>query len=138
MLLVNIGKYFEETIDTFVSLQRYYEQSFQIRHQITVLFFILPSFPLPRQSCAQFLRSNEAAVLEAVGLVAATDQVEIFGEQAGNGIGGGGNQCSAHYGVRSNSNPGIGAIQHTNNATGGFHHYSSASHAPKRRASDTP
>ncbi|XP_016767200.1 protein CBFA2T2 isoform X2 [Apis mellifera] len=90
------------------------------------------------QSCAQFLRSNEAAVLEAVGLVAATDQVEIFGEQTGNGIGGGGNQCSAHYGVRSNSNPGIGAIQHTNNATGGFHHYSSASHAPKRRASDTP
>ncbi|XP_076672131.1 CBFA2/RUNX1 partner transcriptional co-repressor nervy isoform X2 [Andrena cerasifolii] len=93
------------------------------------------------QSCAQFLRSNEAAVLEAVGLVAAGEPVEIFGEQAGNGqaSGNGGNQCSAHYGVRSNSNPGVGAIQHTNNATGGLHHYSStAPHAPKRRASDTP
>ncbi|OAD57071.1 Protein CBFA2T3 [Eufriesea mexicana] len=96
------------------------------------------------QSCAQFLRSNEAAVLEAVGLMAAAEQVEIFGEHAGNGIGSGngGNQCSsAHYGIRSNSNPGVGgAIQHTNNATAGFHHYSSgtSSHAPKRRASDTP
>ncbi|XP_076239004.1 CBFA2/RUNX1 partner transcriptional co-repressor nervy [Calliopsis andreniformis] len=93
------------------------------------------------QSCAQFLRSNEAAVLEAVGLVAAGEPVEIFGEQAGNGLGSGngGNQCSAHYGVRSNSNPGVGTIQHTNNATGGLHHYSStALHAPKRRASDTP
>ncbi|XP_043264104.1 protein CBFA2T1 [Colletes gigas] len=97
------------------------------------------------QSCAQFLRSNEAAVLEAVGLLAAGEPVEIFGEQAGNGlgsgngIGNGGNQSSAHYGMRSNSNPGVGAIQHTNNATGGLHHYSStAPHAPKRRASDTP
>lgn len=131
MLLVNIGKY-RETIDT-VSLQR---DMIKVSSPFPVLFFPLLFFP--RQSCAQFLRSNEAAVLEAVGLVAATDQVEIFGEQTGNGIGGGGNQCSAHYGVRSNSNPGIGAIQHTNNATGGFHHYSSASHAPKRRASDTP
>ncbi|XP_071865447.1 CBFA2/RUNX1 partner transcriptional co-repressor nervy isoform X1 [Bombus fervidus] len=93
------------------------------------------------QSCAQFLRSNEAAVLEAVGLVTASDHVEIFGEYAGNGTasGNGGNQCPAHYGIRSNSNPGIGAIQHTNNTTPGFHHYSSGtSHAPKRRASDTP
>ncbi|XP_053981135.1 protein CBFA2T2 [Hylaeus volcanicus] len=97
------------------------------------------------QNCAQFLRSNEAAVLEAVGLLAAGEPVEIFGEQAGNGlgsgngIGNGGNQCSAHYGMRSNSNPGVGAIQHTNNATGSLHHYSStAPHAPKRRASDTP
>ncbi|XP_076175334.1 CBFA2/RUNX1 partner transcriptional co-repressor nervy [Ptiloglossa arizonensis] len=97
------------------------------------------------QSCAQFLRSNEAAVLEAVGLLATGEPVEIFGEQtgnglgSGNGIGNGGNQCSAHYGMRSNSNPGVGAIQHTNNATGGLHHYSgTATHAPKRRASDTP
>ncbi|KOC68984.1 Protein CBFA2T3 [Habropoda laboriosa] len=93
------------------------------------------------QSCAQFLRSNEVAVLEAVGLVAAAEPVDIFGEQPGNGIGSGngGNQCSAHYGIRSNSNPGVGSIQHANNTTGGLHHYSSgASHAPKRRASDTP
>lgn len=87
------------------------------------------------------MRSNETAVLEAVGLVAAGEPVEIFGEQAGNGLasGNGGNQCSAHYAARSNSNPGVGAIQHTNNATGGLHHYSgTATHAPKRRASDTP
>lgn len=74
-------------------------------------------------------------------MAAAAEQVEIFGEHAGNGIASGnaGNQCSAHYGIRSNSNPGVGAIQHANNATAGFHHYSSgASHAPKRRASDTP
>ncbi|KZC09084.1 Protein CBFA2T3 [Dufourea novaeangliae] len=97
------------------------------------------------QSSAQFLRSNETAVLEAVGLVSAGEPVEIFGEQAaGNGLGsgngnGGGNQCSSHYGMRSNSNPDVGAIQHTSNATAGLHHYSgNSSHAPKRRASDTP
>ncbi|XP_033338085.1 CBFA2/RUNX1 partner transcriptional co-repressor nervy [Megalopta genalis] len=89
------------------------------------------------QSSAQFLRSNETAVLEAVGLVSSGEPVEIFGEQAGSGNGG--NQCSAHYGMRSNSNPGVGGIQHTGNATGGLHHYSrSEAHAPKRRASDTP
>ncbi|XP_017893612.1 protein CBFA2T3-like isoform X2 [Ceratina calcarata] len=92
------------------------------------------------QNCSQYLQSNEAAVLEAVGLSA--DQVEVFGEHTGNGIGnggGGGNQCSAHYAVRSNSNLSTGGIQHGNNATGGLHHYSSGgSHAPKRRASDTP
>ncbi|KAG7213268.1 hypothetical protein KM043_002568 [Ampulex compressa] len=92
------------------------------------------------QTCAQFLRSNESAVLEAVGLVPAGEPVEIFGEHGGNGIGtgNGGNQCSAHYGIRSNSNPSVGAIQHTNSAAGSLHHYSGTAHAPKRRASDTP
>ncbi|XP_076655000.1 CBFA2/RUNX1 partner transcriptional co-repressor nervy [Halictus rubicundus] len=86
------------------------------------------------QSAAQFLRSNETAVLEAVGLVSSGEPVEIFGEQAGNGSGG-----SAHYGMRSNSNPSVGGIQHTGNATAGLHHYSrNEAHAPKRRASDTP
>ncbi|XP_034187689.2 CBFA2/RUNX1 partner transcriptional co-repressor nervy [Osmia lignaria lignaria] len=87
------------------------------------------------QSCAQFLRSNEAAILEAVGLVSPGESVEVFGEHAGNG----GNQCSAHYGMRSNSNPGVGGNPHVNNTPANLHHYSgSASHAPKRRASDTP
>ncbi|EZA57352.1 hypothetical protein DMN91_003118 [Ooceraea biroi] len=92
------------------------------------------------QSCVQFLRSNESAVLEAVGLVPSGESVEVFGEHGGaNGIGGG-NQCSAHYAMRSNSNPGVGAIQHTagSNAAGALHHYPGVAHAPKRRASDTP
>lgn len=92
------------------------------------------------QSCVQFLRSNESAVLEAVGLVPSGESVEVFGEHGGaNGIGGG-NQCSAHYAMRSNSNPGVGAIQHAvgSNAAGALHHYPGAAHAPKRRASDTP
>lgn len=87
----------------------------------------------------QFLRSNESAVLETVGLVPSGESVEVFGEHGGaNGIGGG-NQCSAHYAMRSNSNPGVGAIQHVagSNATGALHHYSGA-HTTKRRASDTP
>ncbi|XP_029660885.1 protein CBFA2T1 [Formica exsecta] len=91
------------------------------------------------QSCVQFLRSNESAVLETVGLVPSGESVEVFGEHGGaNGIGGG-NQCSAHYAMRSNSNPGVGAIQHAagSNATGALHHYSGA-HTTKRRASDTP
>ncbi|KAG5331069.1 MTG8R protein, partial [Acromyrmex charruanus] len=90
------------------------------------------------QSCVQFLRSNESAVLEAVGLVPSGESVEVFGEHGGaNGIGGG-NQCSTHYAMRSNSNP--GAIQHTvgSNAAGALHHYPGVAHAPKRRASDTP
>ncbi|XP_011698241.1 PREDICTED: protein CBFA2T3 [Wasmannia auropunctata] len=90
------------------------------------------------QSCVQFLRSNESAVLEAVGLVPSGESVEVFGEHGGaNGIGGG-NQCSAHYAMRSNSNP--GAIQHAvgSNAAGALHHYPGVAHAPKRRASDTP
>lgn len=92
------------------------------------------------QSCVQFLRSNESAVLEAVGLVPSGESVEVFGEHGGaNGIGGG-NQCSAHYAMRSNSNPGVGAIQHAvgSNAAGALHHYPGAAHALKRRASDTP
>lgn len=92
------------------------------------------------QNCVQFLRSNESAVLEAVGLVPSGESVEVFGEHGGaNGIGGG-NQCSAHYAMRSNSNPGVGAIQHTagSNAAGALHHYPGVGHAPKRRASDTP
>ncbi|XP_020284027.1 protein CBFA2T3 isoform X2 [Pseudomyrmex gracilis] len=92
------------------------------------------------QSCAQFLRSNESAVLEAVGLVPSGESVEVFGEHGGaNGIAGG-NQCSAHYAMRSNSNPGVGAIQHAagSNTAGALHHYPGAAHAPKRRASDTP
>ncbi|XP_011144731.2 protein CBFA2T3 [Harpegnathos saltator] len=90
------------------------------------------------QSCVQFLRSNESAVLEAVGLVPSGESVEVFGEHGANGIGGG-NQCSAHYTMRSNSNPGVGAIQHTaSNAASALHHYPGAAHAPKRRASDTP
>lgn len=91
------------------------------------------------QSCVQFLRSNESAVLETVGLVSSGESVEVFGEHgAANGIGGG-NQCSAHYAMRSNSNPGVGAIQHAagSNAAGALHHYSGA-HTTKRRASDTP
>ncbi|KAG5318158.1 MTG8R protein, partial [Pseudoatta argentina] len=90
------------------------------------------------QSCVQFLRFNESAVLEAVGLVPSGESVEVFGEHGGaNGIGGG-NQCSTHYAMRSNSNP--GAIQHTvgSNAAGALHHYPGVAHAPKRRASDTP
>lgn len=90
------------------------------------------------QSCVQFLRSNESAVLEAVGLVPSGESVEVFGEHGANGIGGG-NQCSAHYTMRSNSNPGVGGIQHSaSNAAGALHHYPGAAHAPKRRASDTP
>ncbi|KAL6268576.1 hypothetical protein P5V15_001711 [Pogonomyrmex californicus] len=92
------------------------------------------------QSCVQFLRSNESAVLEAVGLVPSGESVEVFGEHGGaNGIGGG-NQCSAHYAMRSNSNPSVGAIQHAagSNAAGALHHYPGAAHATKRRASDTP
>ncbi|KAL0102946.1 hypothetical protein PUN28_018329 [Cardiocondyla obscurior] len=93
------------------------------------------------QSCVQFLRSNESTVLEAVGLAPSGESVEAFGEHGGaNGIGGG-NQCSAHYAMRSNSNPGVGAIQHavgSSNAAGALHHYPGATHAPKRRASDTP
>ncbi|XP_018393091.1 PREDICTED: protein CBFA2T2 [Cyphomyrmex costatus] len=90
------------------------------------------------QSCVQFLRSNESAVLEAVGLVPSGESVEVFGEHGGaNGISGG-NQCSTHYAMRSNSNP--GAIQHAvgSNAAGALHHYPGVAHAPKRRASDTP
>ncbi|XP_036147090.1 protein CBFA2T3 [Monomorium pharaonis] len=92
------------------------------------------------QSCVQFLRSNESAVLEAVGLAPSGESVEVFGEHGGaNGISGG-NQCSAHYAMRSNSNPGVGTIQHAagSNAAGALHHYPGAAHAPKRRASDTP
>lgn len=90
------------------------------------------------QSCVQFLRSNESAVLEAVGLVPSGESVEVFGEHGANGIGGV-NQCSAHYAMRSNSNPGVGAIQHAgSNAASALHHYPGAAHAPKRRASDTP
>ncbi|XP_015179756.1 PREDICTED: protein CBFA2T2 [Polistes dominula] len=94
------------------------------------------------QTCAQFLRNNETTILEAVGLVQSGESVEIFGEHGGNGIGSGntsGNQCPVYYSMRSNSNPNVGAIQHSNNATNALHHYSgSSSHAPKRRASDTP
>ncbi|XP_014603871.1 PREDICTED: protein CBFA2T2 [Polistes canadensis] len=94
------------------------------------------------QTCAQFLRNNETAILEAVGLVQSGESVEIFGEHGGNGLGSGntsGNQCPPYYSMRSNSNPNVGAIQHSNNATNALHHYSgSSSHAPKRRASDTP
>ncbi|KAK2579134.1 hypothetical protein KPH14_001304 [Odynerus spinipes] len=92
------------------------------------------------QTCAQFLRSNETAILEAVGLVPSGESVEIFGEHGSSGLGSGngGNQCSAYYSMRSNSNPNVGAIQHANNATSALHHYSGSTHAPKRRASDTP
>ncbi|XP_047368764.1 protein CBFA2T2 isoform X2 [Vespa velutina] len=92
------------------------------------------------QTCAQFLRNNETAILEAVGLVPSGESVEIFGEHGSSGLGSGnaGNQCPAYYSMRSSSNPNVGTIQHANNTTNALHHYSGSSHAPKRRASDTP
>lgn len=95
---------------------------------------------LHSQSCVQFLRSNESVVLEAVGLVSTGESVEVFGEHgSANGIGGA-NQCSTQYTMRSNSNPGVNAIQHAagSNAASALHHYPGVAHAPKRRASDTP
>ena len=83
------------------------------------------------QTCVQYLRSNESAVLEAVGLTSLGESVEPFGDNTGNGSG------SVQYGLRSNSNVNVSSAQNSNNI-GSIHYYSGASHPNKRRASDTP
>lgn len=85
------------------------------------------------QSCVQYLRANESAVLEAVGLTPSGESVELFGENVGNGN----TSVPVQYGLRSNSNPSVAATPHSNSA-GNLHHYSGTSHPTKRRASDTP
>ncbi|XP_066594301.1 protein CBFA2T3 [Prorops nasuta] len=77
------------------------------------------------QTCVQYLRTNESAVLEVVGLaVPSGESAELFGEH--------GNHCGPHY-SRPNSSASIGG-QH---GSSGLLHYSpNTAHAPKRRASD--
>ncbi|XP_051170223.1 protein CBFA2T2 isoform X2 [Leptopilina boulardi] len=82
------------------------------------------------QSCVQYLRANESAVLEAVGLTPSGESVELFGENVGNGN----TSVPVQYGLRSNSNPNVAGTPHSNSV----HHYSGTSHSTKRRASDTP
>lgn len=72
------------------------------------------------QSCVQYLRSNESAVMEAVGLVSSAETVELFGENVANG--------STYQTPRSS------AVLHASNSNA--RHYPGTAHAQKRRASD--
>ncbi|XP_024943840.1 protein CBFA2T1 isoform X2 [Cephus cinctus] len=86
------------------------------------------------QTCAQYLRSNESTVLEAVGLASSSGD-EIFTEQPGTA--GTGSSTSTHYAGRTGTNSSSGSIQ-INTNPGSLHHYTGTANAPKRRASDTP
>ncbi|XP_044008249.1 protein CBFA2T1 isoform X2 [Aphidius gifuensis] len=83
------------------------------------------------QTCVQFLRSNESAVLETVSLAPSGETVELFGDHNTNGN----SNTSAYNASRSGTN----TIQHLNPASI-HHHYSGGATnlATKRRISDTP
>lgn len=100
------------------------------QYSLCVIYVLLIYVFVNFQTCVQFLRSNESAVLETVSLAPSGETVELFGDHNTNGN----SNTSAYNASRSGTN----TIQHLNPASI-HHHYSGATNlATKRRISDTP
>uniref|UniRef100_A0A0C9RBR9 Cbfa2t3 protein n=1 Tax=Fopius arisanus TaxID=64838 RepID=A0A0C9RBR9_9HYME len=83
------------------------------------------------QTCVQYLRANESAVLETVSLTPSSDTVELFGDHSTNGT----SSTATNYSLRSSTGSSVNSLAHSNS----LHHYSGATNlATKRRAPDTP
>ncbi|XP_063975124.1 protein CBFA2T1 isoform X2 [Diachasmimorpha longicaudata] len=83
------------------------------------------------QTCMQYLRANESAILETVNLPPSSDTAELFGDHSTNGT----SSTAANYSLRSGTTSSVSSISHSSS----LHHYGTATNlATKRRASDTP